>query len=1010
LPATAFPAAFPEVIAVAATHAADGPWRFSGIGRLVDIAAPGEGVWRAAANLVHNQPDYTVTQGTGTSFATACVAGLAALWLSFHGGRRAIADKLTGELWHVPYAFQLLLARTANNAFDFVREAKYGAGIADAERLLSEPLPSKEEVERFAAVIKAQPIHKLTFISGLFSGGMGVSDRPAVTLSAETTRDANGQLPATPVEETDAVERARKEQEAETALLRQLLGRNYKALSDELIVLLAADRRLLTAFQRWRQGESLLPLLDLLLGHGTPATVKVPSLSAELKTQLDGKRKDVERELKQIHSGKLTAEVTLTPLAEVTVASPLAQPLPAVRQLAAYAFDPSLATKLETARIHQVLIPTRWEHVEPGPIGEYLEVIDVDPASGCAYAPIDLNHPYVLAQSGLPPSEGNPQFHQQMVYAVAMNTIHRFELALGRPVFWSPLRPWLRDRPEERHAFTPEAIAGLGLDEPSAARSSLSSWKMNRTRYVQRLRIYPHALREANAYYSPTKRALLFGYFPGADDETGRQYPGGMVFTCLSHDIVAHETTHALLDGMHPYFNEPSNEDVWAFHEAFADIMALFQHFTYPEVLAHQIASTRGDLQTDNLLGQLAQQFGQTTSGRGALRSALGEEDERGRWFRYAPNPLALRNQFEPHFRGSILVAAVFDAFLAIYNHRVADLLRIYTGGTGVLPAGEIHPDLVDRLAREAAAAAEEVLALCIRAMDYVPPTDITFGEFLRALITADYDRSPDSGKRNRIAFIDAFRSWGIYPRNITTLSEESLRWHRPEPDQPLARALLDARKSSEEIAAKVVTALDSWQPGSARDKVFDVIMEAQKELHDLLLNMQTPRRRPKDVLPGLDFLTGASFSVGNLRLARRTGPEGEFRTEAVVEVVQTYQPPEGDTAGAVPFRGGATLVVDLRTWELRYIIYKQLYDETPSADRREGVPSPRLKRQRTFENQQRLGLAGQAAASWLGEDGADLAQWLAATYECRERVAARHKKKKTSEDEPFALLHRDIE
>ena len=40
---------------------------------------------------------------------------------------------------------------------------------------------------------------------------------------------------------------------------------------------------------------------------------------------------------------------------------------------------------------------------------------------------------------------------------------------------------------------------------------------------MQRLRIYPHALREANAYYSPTKKALLFGYFPAAvgTDGTG---------------------------------------------------------------------------------------------------------------------------------------------------------------------------------------------------------------------------------------------------------------------------------------------------------------------------------------------------------------------------------------------------------------------------------------------------------------------------------------------------------
>ena len=66
----------------------------------------------------------------------------------------------------------------------------------------------------------------------------------------------------------------------------------------------------------------------------------------------------------------------------------------------------------------------------------------------------------------------------------------------------------------------------------------------------------------------------------------------------------------ALLDGMHRRFIEATHPDTLAFHEAFADIVALFQHFTFPEVLRHQIAKTRGDLASQSLLGQLAQQFG----------------------------------------------------------------------------------------------------------------------------------------------------------------------------------------------------------------------------------------------------------------------------------------------------------------------------------------------------------------------------------------------------------------
>ena len=89
-------------------------------------------------------------------------------------------------------------------------------------------------------------------------------------------------------------------------------------------------------------------------------------------------------------------------------------------------------------------------------------------------------------------------------------------------------------------------------------------------------------------------RAAPLRLLPRRPDDPGDNLPGQTVFTCLSHDIVAHETTHALLDGMHRHFTEPTNPDVPAFHEAFADIVALFQHFTYKDVLLDTIQRTGG--------------------------------------------------------------------------------------------------------------------------------------------------------------------------------------------------------------------------------------------------------------------------------------------------------------------------------------------------------------------------------------------------------------------------------
>ena len=237
---------------------------------------------------------------------------------------------------------------------------------------------------------------------------------------------------------------------------------------------------------------------------------------------------------------------------------------------------------------------------------------------------------------------------------------------------------------------------------------------------------YPHALREANSFYSPQKKALLLGYFPASETDPGDNLPGGNVFCALSHDIIAHETTHALLDGLHRYFGEPTNPDVLAFHEAFADIVALFQHFTLPEALRDQIARTHGDLSKQSMLGELALQFGEGIGNYGALRSAIGhyekkKDSDEMEWVPAKVTRQDYQNATEPHDRGAVLVGAVFDAFLDIYRRRSADLIRLATGGTGVLPDGEIPHDLVNRLADEASKTARHVLNICIRALTIVP-------------------------------------------------------------------------------------------------------------------------------------------------------------------------------------------------------------------------------------------------------------------------------------------------
>lgn len=573
-------------------------------------------------------------------------------------------------------------------------------------------------------------------------------------------------------------------------------------------------------------------------------------------------------------------------------------PPPAARRFRVYAFDPLASAALDTAVINNAVISLPWdapweEATGKGPSGEYLKVVDYDPSSGLFYPPVDPNDPHLLAQDGLAPSEGRPQFHQQMAYAVAMKTIRHFERALGRKVLWS------------RKAGAPD------------------------DGFVRQLAVYPHGLRERNAYYSPQKKALLFGYFKASG--AGLSLPDGWIFTCLSQDIVAHETTHAILDGVHRRFIEPSGPDTLAFHEAFADLVALLQHFTMPEVVEQQLAQVQGRLRSRNTLTGLARQFGDATGRAGALREAIDTEP--------GDTPADYATISEPHARGAALVAAVFDAFVTIFERRTADLVRL-SQNTSL--GGELHPDLVKRLAHEATKAADHVLRICVRALDYVPPVDITFGEFLRALITADTDLVPDDPLHYRLAMAEGFRRRGIYPKGCLSMAPDSLLWESPDIDGGADGVSFAGLKLKLDLNS-LYERLELWKQANGNQfQVWQWLSSpddrtmAWERLLGLRLGADAPATIERS-----DKTGHPKVEVHSVRIARRAGPDGEDVRQLVIEVTQQRRAfyksedqakadrGEGDPqAFDFMFRGGATLLVDLRDGRVRYAVRKRIDDD----------------------------------------------------------------------------------
>lgn len=492
-------------------------------------------------------------------------------------------------------------------------------------------------------------------------------------------------------------------------------------------------------------------------------------------------------------------------------------PTPRARTLTIIAQDPAVTGADGSILRARIEVPA--EVLAAGPWGHRVQVIDYDASTHTLYAPhadaytAIVDGTYVDPYAGASDAQllGDPQFHAQNVYAIAMRTLATFERALGRRVGWG---------------FT-----------------------------GHQLKIAPHAFADANAFYTARDEALVFGYFPTHDaEDAAANSAAGLVFSCLSHDVVAHESTHALIDGLRHRFIDPSSPDQAGFHEGFADTVALLSVFSLPDVVdalldfdgshatqreapaptnAHTVAAgklTVDALRNSALLG-LAEQMGEAMKGvRGDPLRRAGE---------LAPSTNYLKDpEFrEPHRRGEILLAAMMNTFLEVWTARLQ--------GVREVAPGELDRQ---RVVEEGASAADYLLTMAIRALDYTPPVDLRMGDFLSAMLTADLEIRPDDSKYHfRQHLLASFAGYGIAP-----------------------------------AAPGTSDAPGCWVPGAAEEVAY-ARTHFESMLHD-----------PDEVfwfiwenLDALGVYEGAYGHVLSVRPCLRVAPDGFALRETVVEFMQ---------------------------------------------------------------------------------------------------------------------------
>jgi hypothetical protein len=285
------------------------------------------------------------------------------------------------------------------------------------------------------------------------------------------------------------------------------------------------------------------------------------------------------------------------------------------------------------------------------------------------------------------------------------------------------------------------------------------------------------------------------------------------------------------------------------------------------------------------------------------------------------PNAYTGAEFSEPHRRGELLVAAMLEAFVLVWQARLGPLLSTSTG-----------PLDRERVVEEGAEAAQHLLHLAVRGIDYTPPVHLTFRDYLSAVLTADYEVQRDDTRyhyRDRLR--KSFARWGIRPAA-----------HKPD------------RERAE---------LSPPEPGcwcAMRDSGIDysgLHQESMRRDPDEVFRFLWQNRGPLRLHPE------AYSQVLSVRPCRRLAPDGVPLNETVVEFRQKWEPTQrefralGLPGTGMALDGGATLIFD-DFGRLKYHIHNSVGNIRQQKKRLaylRGSPLQRVPASRRFEVLHRL-------------------------------------------------------
>jgi len=328
-----------------------------------------------------------------------------------------------------------------------------------------------------------------------------------------------------------------------------------------------------------------------------------------------------------------------------------------------------------------------------GPIGDRMAVFDYNIERDVVFPPATPRKDGSFPQYEL----DDVRFHQLNTYAIAARATELVELELGRPLRW-------------------------GFEG-------------------SRLLVVPHAGILENAFYSAESHSLQFYSFMG-NGRNRRAY-----HTALAHDIVAHETGHAILDAVRPRYYEPFEPETSALHEAVGDLCAIFA------ALSHDVVQRRvaGSLDRLNLLSEIAEGFEEAGAhGWGSIRSLVDATSSD--W----------KDTIEPHDLSLKLSSTIYLALRTLHR-------RLMRRGEARVSALRTARTVIQRMT--------------VRALDFLPPADCTIAEYAEALLAADRSVHPRDENGYRAIVRSVLAERGLVSKREKSL--ELTRWSNYPPSWP---------------------------------------------------------------------------------------------------------------------------------------------------------------------------------------------------------------------------------